>query len=182
MSPKPPSPWREFLGELDGLLDEPITLHCIGGFAVVVGFGFPRGTNDLDYRTLIPYNRITDLQRMAGPGSALAQKHKVYIQHTGVESMPESYDERLTELFPGRFHNIRLFVPDAYDLVLSKLTRNSQRDREDVEFLAKTQHLDPAVLRERYQKEMRPIVIGLPSQHDKTLEFWIEAYFGKSRS
>ncbi len=38
--------------------------------------------------------------------------------------MPENYDERLTELYAGRFKNIRLFVPDAYDLVLSKLTRN----------------------------------------------------------
>ena len=182
MSPDLPSPWREFLGELNALLDEPIELHCIGGFAVVMGYGLPRGTNDLDYRTLVPYNRLNDLQRLAGPGSALARKHKVYVQHTGVESMPENYDERLTELYAGRFKNIRLFVPDAYDLVLSKLTRNIERDRQDVEFLARTKHLDPAVLRERYEKELRPILIGPPSRHDATLEFWVEAYFAKPQS
>ena len=71
-----PSPWADFLGELDTLLGETIELHCIGGFAVVAGYGFPRGTNDLDYRTLIPYNLINDVQRLAGPGSALAHKHK----------------------------------------------------------------------------------------------------------
>jgi len=179
MSHELPSPWAEFLAELDSLLDERIELHCIGGFAVVAGYGRRRGTNDLDYRTLVPYHRLNDLQRMAGPGSALARKHKVHVQHTGVESMPESYEERLTEMFPGRFKNIRLFVPDAYDLALSKLTRNNQRDREDVEFLARTKHLDPAVLRERYEKEM--IVIGPSSQHGRTLEFWIEAYFEKSQ-
>jgi Nucleotidyltransferase of unknown function (DUF6036) len=182
MSPDFPSPWREFLGELDALLDERIQLHCIGGFALVAGYGLPRSTNDLDYRSLVPYNRINDLQRMAGPGSALARKYKVHVQYTGVESIPENYDERLTELCAGSFKNIRLFVPDAYDLVLSKLSRNIERDRQDVEFLAKTRHLDPMVLRERYETELRSILIGPPSQHDATLKFWLEAYFAASQS
>ena len=177
MSPELPSPWKEFLEELDGLLDEPFQLHCIGGFAVVVGYGLRRATNDLDYRSLVPYSRINHLQSMAGPGSALAQKHKVHVQHTGVESIPENYEQRLVELFPGRFRNVRLFVPEAYDLVLSKLTRNLERDRQDVEFLARTQHLDPSILKERYEKELRPILIGPESRHDATLEFWIKAYF-----
>jgi len=181
MSPDLPSPWKEFLGELDTLLDEPIELHCIGGFAVVMGYGLPRGTNDLAYRTLVPYNRLNDLQRLAGPGSALARKHKVHTQHTGVESMPENYEARLTELYAGRFKKIRLFIPDAYDLVLSKLSRNNGRDREDVEFLAKTKQLDPMVLRKRYEEELKPILIGPESRHDGTLEFWIEAYFAKSQ-
>jgi len=96
--------------------------------------------------------------------------------------MPENYEERLTELYPGRFKNIRLFVPDAYDLVLSKLSRNIERDRQDVEFLAKTMHLDPAILRQRYELELKPNLIGPPSQHDLTLEFWLEAYFATPRS
>ena len=108
MSPNLASPWAEFLAELDGLLDERFELHCIGGFAVVVGYGLPRATNDLDYRSLVPYNRINDLQGVAGPGSALARKHKVHLQYTAVESIPESYDERLTELAPRRFKNLRL--------------------------------------------------------------------------
>lgn len=182
MSPEPSSPWRGFLGELDALLDEPVTLHCIGGFAVVAGYGLERGTNDLDYRSLVPYDRINDLQRLAGPGSVLARKYKVHLQYTGVESMPENYEERVSELFHGHFKNLRLFVPDPYDLVLSKLSRNNERDRQDVEFLSRTKHLDPAVLRERYEKELRPSLIGPPSRHDATLEFWLEAYFAKSQN
>ena len=177
MSNNPSSPWKEFLEGLDVLLDEPIELHCIGGFAVVAGYGLQRGTNDLDYRTLVPYSRINDLERLAGKASPLAQKHKVYMQHTGVESMPESYEDRLTELYPKRFKNIRLFIPDAYDLVLSKLARNWPRDRQDVEYLAKTQHLDPTILKKRYVEELRPIIIGAPSWHDGTLQLWLDAYF-----
>lgn len=171
------SPWKQFLGELDALLNEPIEFHCIGGFAVVAGYGLSRSTNDLDYRSLVPNHRIAHLQHMAGPGSALSKKYKVYVQHTGVESMPEDYEQRLKELYPGRFKNIRLFVPDAYDLALSKLTRNEARDREDVEYLIKTGNLSAAVLRQRYEKEMRHNLIGPESTHDLTLELWLEAYF-----
>jgi hypothetical protein len=178
--PDLPSPWAEFLGELDVLLEEAIELHCIGGFAVVAGYGFPRGTNDLDYRTLIPYNLINDLQRLAGPGSTLAQKHKVYVQRAGVECIPENYEDRLKELYGGRFRKIRLFVPDAYDLALSKLSRNIERDRQDVEYLAKTARLEAGILRTRYTEELRPLLIGDVRQHDQTLEFWIEAYFALS--
>jgi hypothetical protein len=112
MSPDCTRLWKPFLEELDSLLDERFELHCIGGFAIVMGYGLPRSTNDLDYRSLIPQNRIGDLQQLAGPGSALARKHKVHLQHTGVESMPESYGERLSELFSGHFKNLRLFIPD----------------------------------------------------------------------
>jgi hypothetical protein len=170
----------KFLAELDGLLDEPIELHCIGGFAVVVGYGLLRATNDLDYTTLIPFNRINDLQRIAGEGSTLAKKHHVHVQRPAIEAMPEDYAERLTELFPGRFKNLRLFVPDPYDLVLSKLGRNIARDRQDVEYLAKSQHLDPEVARERY-KELIPNLIGPQNRHDQTLAFWLEDYFAKPK-
>jgi hypothetical protein len=64
-------------------------------------------------------------------------------------------------------------------LALSKLSRNAQRDREDVEFLARSLSLDPKVLRERYDREMKFALIGPPDQHDITLELWIEAYFVK---
>ena len=115
MSPKLTFLWREFLAELDALLKQPIQLHCIGGF--VIGYGFARGTNDLGYRTLYPFYCLKDLQTMAGPGSALARRHKVHVQDTDVESIPDGYEDRLIELFAGRCKNIRLFVPDPYDLV-----------------------------------------------------------------
>ena len=92
-------------------------------------------------------------------------------------SLPEGYDERLTELYPSHFKNLQLFVSDPYDLVLSKLTRNADRDCEDVRHLAKTCSLDANALRDRYRNEMRSTVIGNTDYHDITLEFWIKAYF-----
>ena len=175
--PNLPSPWKEFLKELDSLLDEQFELHCIGGFAVVAAYGLPRSTNDLDYFSLEPCNRVLEFDQMAGQGSALARKYKVYVHKAAVASVPENYDERMTELFPEVFKHVRLFVLDPYDIILSKLSRNAERDREDVKHLVKTRPLDSKILRERYEKELRPILIGPLNRHDATLEFWIEAYF-----
>jgi hypothetical protein len=63
-------------------------------------------------------------------------------------------------------------------LALSKIARNSPVDREDVAHLAKVVPLDRKILRTRYQKELRPIIIGDPETHDRTLQMWIDAYFG----
>lgn len=177
MLPDLPLPWAAFLRELDGLLDRRFELHCIGGFAAVAAYDLPRSTNDLDYYSLVPWNRARNLEQIAGEGSLLARKHRVCLHHAGIAVVPENYRDRLIGLFPGHFQKIALFVLDPYDLVLSKVSRNAQRDREDVAFLATTQRLDAAILRERYEKELRDNLIGPPAWHDQTLEFWIEAYF-----
>lgn len=73
--------------------------------------------------------------------------------------------------------NLHLFALEPHDLALSKLARNSPIDREDVARLANIVPLDPSVLRQRYQEELRPILIGDLRNHDLTLEMWIESYF-----
>ena len=177
MSSELRSPWREFLSEVDRRLPGPVELHCLGGFVAAMHYHLDRPTNDLDYIEIIPRDSARVLEEMAGRESQLAKKYHLYFQRIAVASLPESYAERLTELFPGRFRNLRLLALDPHDLALSTLTRNSPVDREDVAHLAKTVPLDPVVLRTRYQQELRPIVIGDPERHDRTLEMWIESYF-----
>jgi hypothetical protein len=171
-----PSPWKEFLQELDDRLTQPVALHCIGGFAVVA-YGLPRSTNDLDYFKILSNQVDAEIQGIGGEGTPLARKYKVHLQHVAIASVPDGYEDRLTELFPERFKKLRLFILDPYDLVLSKLTRNEEHDRQDVAYLAKTQKLDPLILRERYEQELTVTLIGPQAQHDLTLEFWVEAYF-----
>jgi uncharacterized nucleotidyltransferase DUF6036 len=85
----------------------------------------------------------------------------------------DSYESRLTEMFPDTFRHLRLLALDPYDLVLTKLTRNSDRDRADLEYLATAVPLDATVLRERYNSEMRAYV-SVPEREDLTLDLWIE--------
>jgi len=176
-SPELRSPWREFLSEVDRRLPGPVELHCLGGFVAAMHYHLDRPTNDLDYIEIVPHDAMQVLEEIAGRESQLAEKYRLYFQHVAVASLPESYDERLAELFPGRFQSLRLLALDPHDLALSKLTRNSPVDRDDVAHLAKTVPLDPTLLRTRYQQELRPIVIGDPERHDRTLEMWIESYF-----
>jgi hypothetical protein len=37
-----PSPWKEFLSEIDSMLKEPLQLHCIGGFVICYFYGTTR--------------------------------------------------------------------------------------------------------------------------------------------
>jgi hypothetical protein len=175
-----PMPWSAFLDELDEALSEPVALHCIGGFVVSLLYGLPRPTGDVDYIAAIPRYRIEELEKLAGRGSKLEAKYKVHLQHVTVATLPENYEDRLKEMFPGRFKKLRIFAPDPYDLVLSKLERNSPKDQGDVEYLAKTVPLDPKVLQERYQQELRPNLMARQTWHDGTLEMWIGAYFSNS--
>ena len=173
---KLPSPWDQFLKELDGLLREQVHVHCIGGFVVSLFYGLPRPTADVDYFAVLPYASVEELQALAGAGSRLALKYKLYFQHVPTISLPEDYEARLTEMCPGRFKNLHLYAPDPYDLILSKLERNSQKDRDDVAFLAQSLHLSPEVLRERYKKELRPYLAN-EGRHDLTLKLWVDACF-----
>lgn len=170
------SPWADFLGELDELLPDPVELHCVGGFAVSLHYGLLRPTADIDYVSVLPCERVKDLQAMAGPGSPLAKNYRIYLQLVTVNSLPEDYADRLIEMFDGQFRNLRLHTPDPYDLILSKLERNSGKDRDDVEYLAKTLQLNPEVLRERYWTELRPYLSN-EGRHDLTLDLWMSSLF-----
>jgi len=107
-------------------------------------------------------------------GGPLHKKYKIYLDHVGVAHVPEDYEGRLTEIFPGAFKHLRLLALDPYDLALSKLERNIQRDRDDVRHLARTVPFDLEDLKDRYQKELR-WQLGNPEREDLTLQLWIEA-------
>ncbi len=53
-SPELPSPWREFLLEVDESFSEPVTLHCLGGFVATIRHGLGRATADVDYVEIVP--------------------------------------------------------------------------------------------------------------------------------
>jgi hypothetical protein len=110
---------------------------------------------------------------LAGRGSELHKKHGIYLDIVTVASHPDAYGSRVREVFLKSFRHLRLYGMDAHDLVLTKLPRNSDRDRADVEYLANAVPLDVTVLRKRYDEEMRPHV-AIPEREDMTLGLWIE--------
>lgn len=174
---RPPEPWRSFLFAIDKALDQPVALHCIGGFAIAMLHDLPRPTVDIDCLAVIPAGETARLQTLAGEGSALHRKYGLYVQHVGIVTVPENYTGRLAWMFSKTFQNLILMGLEAHDLALSKLERNSARDREDVRFLARAAPLDLAVLENRYHSELRPYLANA-ERHDLTLRLWIEMLQG----
>jgi len=168
-------PWLSFFKEIDRSLDSEILFHCFGGFAIDYLYGLPRSTSDADVIGMVIRPHYNHLIKLAGEGSALHKKFGVYLDPVGTLAVvPDTYDERLIEITPPSFNYLRLYVMEAHDIVLSKLGRNAPHDIEDVKYLAKAAKLDTAVLRERYENELKPYVIGPPERADRTLELWIE--------
>ena len=168
-----PEPWRSFLRELDERATEETRLDCMGGFVVTVLYGFSRETSDLDVLAIAPGEQRTALLAIAVQGGTLHKKYKVYLDYVSIAKVPEDYEERLTEMFSGVFKHLRICALDPYDLALSKLERNIQRDRDDVKHLARAIPLDLELLKARYEKELR-WQLGNPEREDLTLTLWVE--------
>jgi hypothetical protein len=166
-------PWRSFLKDLDARIEQETELHCCGGFVVTIVYGLERTTADLDVVSVVPSDQQRGLAVLAGRGSELQRMHGVYLDVVTVATLPDRYEERLTDLYPGRFRHLRLLALDPYDLMLAKLTRNADRDRGDLESLSTAVPLDPSILLDRYQREMRGY-LGAPEREDLTIALWIE--------
>ncbi|MGA2434115.1 MAG: DUF6036 family nucleotidyltransferase [Bryobacteraceae bacterium] len=170
---QPPEPWRSFFLDIDAALDQSVVLQCIGGFAIAMLYGLPRPTVDVDFLSVVPAGVMGRLEALAGMGSALHGKHGVYVQHVGIVTVPESYEDRLIPIFPDAYRKVHLTGLEAHDLALSKLERNSGRDREDVKFLARAVPLNLTTLEDRYRSELRPY-LAAAERHDLTMRLWIE--------
>lgn len=168
---RPPNPWDSFLQDIDEFVSDETHLYLLGGFVVTVVYGASRSTSDLDALTSIKPD--PKLLEFAGQGSDLHHRHKVYLDPVGVAPLPENYDDRLTEIFADAYENLSLFALDPYDIALTKIERNTERDRDDVKHLAKVVPFEIDVLSERYHNELR-VYLGNPKREDLTLKLWIE--------
>jgi hypothetical protein len=168
-----PEPWNSFLKELDREAAEETRLDCLGGFVVTQLYGLARATADLDVLLIAPREQRAPLLELGVQGGVLHRKYKIYLDYVAVAKVPEDYEERLTEMFPAAYKHLRICALDPYDLALSKLERNIQRDRDDVKHLAQTVPLDLKILQERYNTEFR-WQLGNPEREDLTLRLWTE--------
>ncbi len=173
MSTKIPEPWFSFLNEIDGSLTDETHFRCIGGFVVTIVYGFERepSTSDIDILTLV---KGTSAAIEKGQiGSELYKRYGLYVDPVGIATLPENYEDRLSEVFAGTFKHLRLFALDPYDVALAKIERNTDIDREDVKYLARVVPFDLDVLKARYYDELR-VYLGKPEREDLTLKLWID--------
>ena len=108
----------EFLRDIDSRLadeklGEKITLYIFGGAAAVIAYGSKRGTVDIDAD--LENNKIgSKLLAWAGKGSALQEKHGIYLQIANTALMlideEKEYQKRSVEVFKGKLKFAVYFI------------------------------------------------------------------------
>ena len=169
-------PWLGFLSEVDQALTQSVEIHCLGGFVLSVLWELPRPTGDVDFIEIHPGDAGSELQAIAGEGSELASRYHLHFHQVTVAEYPEAYATRITKITPPKFRRLHLMALEVHDLVLAKLSRNSPRDRSDVEFLARKGALDRKLLENRFETELRPYLLN-EARESLTMRLWLEEYF-----
>jgi hypothetical protein len=82
---EPTQPWQGFLRDLDAALSAPVELVCLGGFVVALAYGAGRATSDIDV-LLVRAEGTDNVEMIAGLGSGLHRRHRLYLQRVGIIS------------------------------------------------------------------------------------------------
>lgn len=173
-----------FLGELDRRLSETapgktVDLYVFGGAATVVHYGARRATVDVDL--LAGDDQVgRRLQEWGHKNSELHRKFDLYVDPANISLImieDPDWKDRVVEMLPGRFEVIRLWALGKEDLILSKLARYEERDRADIEHLAK-EGVDPEKLLRLY-KSARSYFIGDVAKVDLTFKIVMSNCFGR---
>ncbi len=174
-----------FLRDIDARLDgeglkSGIDFYVLGGAAAVAAYGAPRGTTDID--ALIDDERIQrKLGEWAGPGKELALKHGIYFQSANLTLMlleDPDWRGRCVEMFRDKLRHLRVMAAGKEDLILSKLSRYNDRDREDIRFIAERHKIDVRKLIAYYQAARGYFVGHLPTL-DQTFNIVLGEHFGR---
>jgi Nucleotidyltransferase of unknown function (DUF6036) len=130
---------EDFFVDLDRVWrfpDRRIPLKIIGSAALMLQTDYQRGTKDSDVLDTIDLTReIRDrLIELAGPGTALWQRHRVYIEivASGIPFLPVASSWHPWVPVGEPLRCFELFALDVVDVVVSKIKRLNANDLDDI--------------------------------------------------
>lgn len=109
-----------------------------------------------------------------GAGSGLHRRFKVYLQAVPIGPARRGSARLIPMCADLDLRRLGVFGLEAHDLALTKLERNLDRDRQDVQALAASAFINEATLLERYAKEYRPNLASGEKKLDLTMKLWVE--------
>lgn len=147
-----------FLREVDGAwpaqAPTPITLSIIGSTALMLQTSYRRGTKDSDVLEVeLDVEATTTLLQLAGRDTALARKHRLYVDlvKPGVPFLPHEPHWIPLEALNATLEHLDVRVLDIVDVVVSKLKRFSADDRSDIDRMVALGHVDHGALLRRFE-------------------------------
>lgn len=151
---------EEFFIELDQMWTlnnvEPIRLPIIGSAALFLQCNYTRGTKDSDVLQigqLTAAEVVTALEKIAGGGSALAKRHRSYLDIVapGIPFLPHPPRFHALAALNGKLQHFRVEVLDIIDVIVSKLKPFRAQDMDDIRYLADLGLIDSEGLVEQFK-------------------------------
>jgi hypothetical protein len=151
---------REFLRDVDGAwmptASPKIPLRIIGSTALMLQASYERGTKDSDVLETVDLrgDTRTRLEAIAGRGSKLHVRHKLYVDIVSGALpflAPSPRWLEVPDLNPD-LTSFHVQVLDVVDVVVSKLKRFHAFDLQDIEAMVERGFVDHGVLIERFRE------------------------------
>jgi len=144
---------HDFFGEIDDQWPGSQTrLSIIGCGALMLQVDYERGTKDGDvFETLdLSAEAQTTLVKLAGPGSKLHTRRKLYIDivRNGIPFLP--HPPHWHRVLPTLQH-LEIVALDVVDVVVSKLIRFNANDQSDVDAMVQRNLVPHAQLVKRFR-------------------------------
>lgn len=149
-----------FLGDLDKAVafKSRMVLYMIGGAAITLAYDRTNRTADLDI-----IDAPHSLEKLAGRGTALAERYHVYLSSVAEInfSVPSDWRDRSILLsLPVRLEHFDLRIPCIEDLCLGKLARLEPKDLEDILPLVQRGQLFPERILARLNQNIKELKDG----------------------
>lgn len=140
-----------FFTVLDQKLDTKETLFLIGGAAVLISKHTGRMTKDVDTWMRVP-QKIREIWPLVVQETGIDLRIEISSVAEAAHDMEARAEQRLA------FKNLIIFTPSSLDLLIMKLPRFSDTDRQDISALAKG--LKPQKLLTVFKNEFLPYCMG----------------------
>lgn len=164
---------KDFLQELDRRWQHPaaskLTLRIIGSAALMLQTDYERGTKDSDVLETASLTGETKerLLKLAGQGSALHQRHKMYLDivASGLPFLPQAPHYHPVADLNEMLRHFEVEVLDIVDVVVGKLKRFSANDRSDIRAMVDKELVDHARLIERFKSAVDVYSMDARAEH-----------------
>ena len=167
-----PTPVELFLLDVDAhwpLTAPRIPLKVFGSTALMLQTTYVRGTKDSDMLGVDPIlgTMAEDLLRLAGKDSTLHRKHQIYLDvvSAGVPFFPHPTHWLPATDLNARLRSFEVQLLDITDVVVSKLKRFSDSDRNDIKAMIDRELIDHALLVERFLSAADVFSMGSQAVH-----------------
>jgi hypothetical protein len=152
-----PTPIDPFLLDLDAQWPTggpKIPLKVIGSTALMLQTDHVRGTKDSDVLGVDPVQGqvAEDLIALAGEHTRFHRKHQVYLDvvNSGLPFLPHPLVWHPVDRLDALLRNFEILVLDVTDVVVSKLKRFHENDKNDIQAMIDRELIDHAHLVDRF--------------------------------